>query len=117
MLLTPDTLFYSARMNSYAIPVGSIAGITASTGLLNKKITLEEANGALHKLPYAVGTAEMESWAQVLEGFIGYLKQKPASRKLKYLAKETHDTICCFRCGHIYRGSDVCPECGYKQNR
>ena len=75
------------------------------------------ANGAIHKLPYAVGTSEMEDWAGILDGFISYLQEKPASRKLKYLAKETHDTICCFRCGHIYRGSDVCPECGYKMNR
>lgn len=117
MLLTPDNLFYSTRMNSYEIPVGSIASITASTGLLNRKIALEDANGAIHKLPYAVGTSEMEDWAGILDGFISYLQEKPASRKLKYLAKETHDTICCFRCGHIYRGSDVCPECGYKMNR
>lgn len=117
MLLTPDNLFYSTRMNSYEIPVGSIASITASTGLLNRKVTLEETSGAVHKLPYAVGTGEMEKWAEILDGFISYLQEKPASRKLKYLAKETHDTICCFRCGHIYRGSDVCPECGYKKNR
>ena len=117
MLLTPDNLFYSTRMNSYEIPVGSIASVTASLGVLNRKIALEETNGAVHKLPYAVKTGEMESWAKVLNDFIGYLQQKPASRKLKYLAKETHDTICCFRCGHIYRGSDVCPECGYKKNR
>ena len=117
MLLTPDNLFYSTRMNSYEIPVGSIASITASTGLLNRKIALEDVNGAIHKLPYAVGTSEMEDWAEILDGFIHYLQEKPASRKLKYLAKETHDTICCFRCGHIYRGSDVCPECGYKMNR
>lgn len=117
MLLTPDNLFYSTRMSSYEIPVGSIASVTASLGMLNRKIALEETNGAVHKLPYAVKTGEMESWAEVLDDFIGYLQQKPASRKLKYLAKETHDTICCFRCGHIYRGSDVCPECGYKKNR
>lgn len=117
MLLTPDNLFYSTRMSSYEIPVGSIASVSASLGVLNRKIALEETNGAVHKLPYAVKTGEMESWAEVLDDFIGYLQQKPASRKLKYLAKETHDTICCFRCGHIYRGSDVCPECGYKKNR
>ena len=53
----------------------------------------------------------------ILEEFIRYLQEKPASRKLKYLAKETHDTICCFRCGYVYQERDVCPECGYKKNR
>ncbi len=117
MLLTPETLFYSTRSHAYEIPVSSIASIEASTGLLNRKITLFETNGAEHKLPYAVKTNEMEDWAGILEGFIQYLQQKPASRKLNYLAKETHDTICCYRCGYVYHGRDVCPECGYKKNR
>lgn len=117
MLLTPDNLYYGTRMNSYEIPVTSIASIEASTGLLNRKITLEETNGARHKLPYAVGTGEMEDWAQILQDFVRYLQEKPPSRKLPYLAKETHDTICCYRCGYIYKERDVCPECGYKKNR
>lgn len=117
MMLTPENLFYGTRMNSYEIPVTSIASITASTGLLNRKITLEESNGAKHKLPYAVKTDEMTEWARILDGFIQYLQEKPASRKLAYLAKEQHDTICCYRCGYVYQGSAVCPECGYKKNR
>ncbi len=117
MLLTPENLFYGTRLNSYGIPISSIASITASTGLLNRKINLEETNGARHKLPYAVSGGEMAEWAGILEEFIQYLQEKPASRKLNYLAKETHDTICCFRCGHVYQGRDVCPECGYKKNR
>lgn len=117
MLLTPENLFYSTRLNAFQIPVASIDSIEASTGLLNRRITLEEADGTKHKLPYAVGTGEMEDWAQILEEFIHYLQEKPASRKLPYLAKETHDTICCYRCGYIYRERDVCPECGYKKNR
>lgn len=88
MLLTPETLFYSTRSHAYEIPVSSIASIEASTGLLNRKITLFETNGAEHKLPYAVKTNEMEDWAGILEGFIQYLQQKPASRKLNYLAKK-----------------------------
>lgn len=117
MLLTPETLFYSTRTHAYEIPVSDIASIEASTGLLNRKILLTETNGAEHKLPYAVKTGEMEDWARILEEFIFYLQEKPASRKLKYLAKETHDTICCYRCGYVYHGKDVCPECGYKKNR
>ncbi len=117
MLLTPDTLFYSTRTHAYEIPVADIASLEASTGLLNRKITLTETNGAEHKLPYAVKTSEMEDWANILEAFIFYLQEKPASRKLRYLARETHDTICCYRCGYVYHDRDVCPECGYKKNR
>ena len=117
MILTPDNLFYSTRMHAYGIPVSNIASIEASTGLLNRKITLEETDGAQHKLPYAVKTGEMEDWAEILGDFVQYLQEKPASRKLNYLARETHDTICCYRCGYVYHGRDVCPECGYKKNR
>lgn len=117
MVLTPENLFYSTRLNRYAIPVSSIDSVQASTGLLNRKITLEETNGAKHKIPYAVKTGEMDDWAEILDDFIKYLQEKPASRKLTYLAKETHDTICCYRCGYVYHGRDVCPECGYKKNR
>lgn len=117
MVLTPENLFYSTRLHAYGIPIANISSIEASTGLLNRRLTLEETDGAQHKLPYAVKTGEMEDWAQILEDFIHYLQEKPASRKLNYLAKETHDTICCYRCGYVYHGRDVCPECGYKKNR
>lgn len=117
MILTPENLFYSTRLNAFQIPVSAIESVEASTGLLNRRITLEEADGTKHKLPYAVPPGEMQDWAEILEEFIHYLQEKPASRKLPYLAKETHDTICCYRCGYIYRERDVCPECGYKKNR
>ncbi len=117
MILTPENLFYSTRLNAFQIPVSAIESVEASTGLLNRRITLEEADGTKHKLPYAVTPGEMQDWAEILEEFIHYLQEKPASRKLPYLAKETHDTICCYRCGYIYRERDVCPECGYKKNR
>lgn len=117
MMLTPENLFYCTRLNSYAIPVNAIDSITASTGLMNRRLTLEERNGAKHKLPCVVSSAELEDWAGVLDEFVHYLQEKPASRKLEYLAKEKHDTICCFRCGCIYKSGDVCPECGYKMNR
>ena len=117
MVLTPENLFYSTRMHAYGIPISNIASVEASTGLLNRKITLEETDGTQHKLPYAVKTGEMEDWAEILGDFVQYLQEKPASRKLNYLARETHDTICCYRCGYVYHGRDVCPECGYKKNR
>lgn len=117
MLLTPENLFYHTRMNSYAIPVSAVDSLSATTGLMNHKLILEEKNGAKHKLPFAVSGSEIKDWAQVLGDFIQYLQEKPASRKLEYLAKDRHDKICCFRCGYVYQNGDVCPECGYKMNQ
>ena len=116
MVLTPEHLFYSTKLSAYRIAIPDIDTITASTGLLNRKIALEETNTAKHKLPYAVGNDEMKAWAEELENYIHYLQEKPHSRDVAYLARETHDTICCYRCGYVYHGTDVCPKCGYKKN-
>ena len=116
MILTPDHLFYSTMLNAYGIPVTSIAGIRASTGLLNRGVTVVEKNGTKTKIPYAVDTKELTAYANVLDEFVRYLQEKPDSRKLTYLAKEHHDTICCFRCGFEYQGGSICPKCGYQNN-
>lgn len=117
MILTPEHIFVSTLLNAYYAPIQSIKSVKSSTGLLNRGIWLEQKNGAKLKIPYAVGNDEIKKWAQVLAEFIRYLQEKPESRKLEYLAKEKHDTICCFRCGHVYKGGSVCPECGYKNNK
>ena len=116
VLLTPENLYYSAWMTSYYIPVMEIESIQAVTGLLNRGIYVYQKNGSKTKLPLAVEHEEMEKFAKVLEDFVRYLQEKPFSRKESYLAKEKHDTICCYRCGYIYKGVGVCPRCGYKQN-
>ena len=51
-----------------------------------------------------------------LDDFVKYLQEKPFSREASYLAKEKHDTICCFRCGHVYKFLEACPKCGFKTN-
>lgn len=116
VLLTPENFYYSAWMTSYYIPVMDIESIQAFTGLLNRGIYVYQKNGSKTKLPLAVEHEEMEKFAKVLEDFVRYLQEKPFSRKESYLAKEKHDTICCYRCGYIYKGVGVCPRCGYKQN-
>lgn len=77
---------------------------------------MHRKNGTKIKVPCAVETKELTAFAQVLDNYIRYLQEKPESRQLPYLAKEKHDTICCLRCGHIYRGGTVCPECGFQSN-
>lgn len=116
IILTPEHLYYSTLMTSYRIDVPSIDEITASTGLLNRGVYVTEKNGKKTKIPYVVDHKELTAYAGVLNEFIHYLQEKPDSRNISYLAKEKHDTICCFRCGYVYKGGNVCPKCGFKNN-
>lgn len=116
MILTPEHLYYSTMLTSYGISIASIEKITASTGLLNRGLYVHQGNGEKLKIPYAVDYKKLVSYAFVLDDFVKYLQEKPESRKVDYLAKEKHETICCFRCGNVYKGGVVCPKCGYKNN-
>lgn len=117
IILTPEHIFYSTLLSAYEIPVSSIKSIKSNTGLIGRGITVEQKNGVKTKIPYAVDTSELKNWAEVLADFIAYLQEKPESRDVTYLAKEKHETICCFRCGYTYKGGNVCPKCGYKMNQ
>lgn len=116
IILTPDHLYYSTMLSAYGISVASIEKITSATGLLNKGLYVHQRNGTKTKVPYAVDTKELPALAKVLDEFIHYLQEKPDSRNVDYLAKEKHETICCFRCGYIYKSGNICPKCGYKKN-
>lgn len=117
MFLTPEKIYYSNFTTSYRIPVFAVDHISASTGLLNRGLYVHRTNGGKIKLPFVVETAELPKLAEVLDTFIKYLQEKPFSRKEVYLAKESHEEICCFRCGYVYRWADTCPKCGYKANQ
>ena len=117
MFLTPEKIYYSNLTTSYHISVFAIDRVSASTGLLNRGLYVHQKNGEKTKLPYAVETADLPVLAEVLDGFVKYLQEKPFSRKEVYLAKEKHEEICCFRCGYVYSGTDTCPKCGYKANQ
>lgn len=117
MFLTPEKLYYSTLTTSYHIPVFKIERIEVATGLLNRGIYVYQKNGEKTKLPYAVEVSDLPKLAAVLDSFVKYLQEKPFSRKEVYLAKEDHEEICCFRCGHVYRFGDTCPKCGYKANQ
>ena len=116
MLLTPEAVYYSNFVTCGSIKVENIRAIEASTGFLGKSVTAHLNDGSKVKLPHAVGTGELKGYAKALNDFVMYLKERPFSRKEKYLAKEKHDVICCFRCGYVYKGLKECPKCGYKLN-
>lgn len=116
MILTPEHLYYSTLLSSYGMDIFSIDSISASTGFFNKGLSVKQKNGTKVKIPYGVDSKELPEYAKVLEGFVKYLQEKPDSRKVSYLAKGKHDTICCFRCGYVYKGEATCPKCGYKNN-
>jgi hypothetical protein len=116
MLLTPDHIFYSTKRHAYSLDVDQIREVSSSSGFWNSKLYVHFQNGTKTKIPYAIDAEELPNWAEVLDGFIHYLQDKPDSRDVEYLANDEHDTICCFRCGCHYSGGTVCPRCGYKNN-
>ncbi len=118
MLLTPEHLFYSTRLNGYRMAAASIKSVYVSSGLLNHRALIaEEANGVRHRLPYAVEAEELKDWAELLDKFIRFLKTRKMSGKLAYEPLEDEDQITCKRCGCVYEEGETCPECGYKKNR
>ena len=116
MLLTPEGVYYSNFVTCGNIKVEDIRSIEASSGFLGKAVTAYLNDGSKVKLPHVVDAKELKGYAKALNDFVMYLKERPFSRKEKYLAKEKHDVICCFRCGYVYKGLKECPKCGYKQN-
>lgn len=117
MILTPEHLFFRTMMNAYVLDIEDIKQIHSQNGFFNTGLSAELLDGTKMKIPYAVEKRELIAWGNCLEEFIRYLQEKPDSRKMPYLSREKHETICCFRCGYSYKGGDVCPKCGYKMNQ
>lgn len=116
-LLTPEHLFYNSAFSSESIPILQIKNVSFSTGLLNKGIHVNQKNGEKTKIPVGLSAKDWESFTRVLDEFIKYLQERPESRKVSYLAKEEHEVKCCYRCGYVYKGGDVCPKCGNRANK
>lgn len=116
-LLTPEHLFYNSAFSSERIPILQIKNISFSTGLLNKGIYVNQKNGEKTKIPVGLPSREWEGFTRVLDEFIKYLQERPESRKVSYLAKEEHEVKCCYRCGYVYKGGDICPKCGNRANK
>ena len=116
VILSADHIFYGSRFDAGTIPIRTITAVSAKNGLLNRGIYISQKNGAKTRLHYVVDNGEAMAFSECLAKFIDYLKEKPESRSIPYLAKEQHEVICCLRCGYVYKGGNVCPKCGYKIN-
>ena len=115
-ILTPERLYVGGLVNCNSIDVLDISNIDAVSRMFSKKIYIHTNDGDKYKLPYMVSTKEIEGFTRAIGKFVQYLKEKPFSRKEKYLSKDKHETICCFRCGFVYKSEEICPKCGYKLN-
>ena len=65
---------------------------------------------------YKADKEKMEHFLAKLNRFIQYLQEKPESRSVEYLAEEKHPVKCCYRCGYVYEGGNICPKCGSRNN-
>ena len=116
MFITPDAIYYGNFYTYGHIMAENIERIGSYTGFMGRYVIVYLDDGSKIRLSSVIAKDELEAYAMTLNDFVIYLKQKPFSRKEKYLAKESHDVICCFRCGYVYKDMKECPKCGYKFN-
>ena len=116
MFITPDAIYYGNFYTYGYIMAENIERIGSYTGFMGRYVIVYLDDGSKIRLSSVIAKDELEAYAMTLNDFVIYLKQKPFSRKEKYLAKESHDVICCFRCGYVYKNMKECPKCGYKFN-
>ena len=115
-VLTPDHLFYRGFWGNGAVKVSHLEEISSGTGFSKKKIMVHLDNGDRIPLFFLPDAESADKFAKVFESFVEYLKEKPVSRQVSYLAREKHAVKCCYRCGYVYRGDNTCPKCGGKFN-
>ncbi len=112
-VLTPDHIFYNTITEAGILDVMKVVRITARRG---RKIYAETESSGRIKLSNSLDLSNVEEFTEILNDFVAYLKEKPESRDIAYIAKEKHSVKCCYRCGHVYKGDNVCPKCGAKFN-
>lgn len=114
-ILTPEHIFFEGFINSGRVDVRDISDISYTVGMLKKGIHIHSLKYGKMKLPNSLKSKEFEAFTETLQEFVDYLKEKPQSRSVEYLAKERHKIKCCYRCGYTYEKANVCPRCGMKE--
>ncbi len=115
-VLTPEHIFYHSFFGNGQIDIYDIASVKVNRGLLSKTPVIRRYVGKKVKLPSPVQSELLQEFTTVFCEFIEYLKEKPDSRNIEYLAKEKHEVKCCYRCGFTYSEGTICPKCGSKMN-
>ncbi|GEM_PF-274165 len=117
-VLTPDRLYYSYGLSSGVYDVRSILRVFWDKGLFGKGIAVDYQDMGELKLSgvpkFANGDAGVAHFIEALDEFISYLKEKPISREIGYLAQQEHKIVCCVRCGYVFASDSelLCPKCG-----
>jgi len=111
-VLTQDHIFYNGLISSGKIEVIDIENVSTGTRLFRKGIYVNEKNSGKVKISNSLKSNKLKKFTMVLNDFVSYLKEKPESRNVSYMAKEKHTLKCCYRCGYSYKEGNVCPKCG-----
>ncbi|MDF2942592.1 MAG: hypothetical protein K0S01_1450 [Herbinix sp.] len=115
-VLTADHIFYNSLVEADVIDVMKIKKIIEDKGLFGAGIYAETSHAGKVKISNSLKLEKLKPFTNVLNDFVSYLKEKPESRDISYMVKEKHNVICCYRCGYVYKGGNVCPKCYAKFN-
>lgn len=111
-IVTPDHIFYKGVIKSGTLDIMDIENISLDGSKTGKAIFAGNGLKRKQKLPCPLKGKDQEIMAVALNDFVEYLKAKPKSRSVEYMAQEKHTTICCYRCGHVFKSGNICPKCG-----
>lgn len=115
VIITDEHIFYKNIVNPGSVKIENVASISLENKMYGKAILLILKNGEIAKLPTKYCAKNLEDMVKILTEFVEYLKEKPKSRDLKYMAKKEHKVKCCYRCGYTFTNGNVCPKCGNVQ--
>lgn len=113
-ILTPDHIFYKGFLKSGCIDVKNIESVCTDEKQKGKGIFVEHNSQKRIKLPSVFNNADEKNLVDVLDKFIEYLGVKPESRSVSYMSQLSHSSVCCYRCGHVFKDGNICPKCGSK---
>ena len=107
-IISPDHVFYKGLIKSGSIDVKNINRVFSE----KKGLMIEHSSKGNVKMPCTLNKNDEKNMAEVLDGFVDYLKMKPESRSIEYMSKQEHEVKCCYRCGHVFTKGNICPKCG-----
>lgn len=113
-ILSPDHIFYKGLFKSGVVDINGIKSVDIDAANRGKGIILHHGAQGRVKLPCTLSGSDLSGMAEVLDGFIEYLQEKPESRSVSYLSRKEHSVKCCYRCGHTFKDGNICPNCGSK---